>query len=259
MHWTPKSAALFGGLLLAAPCAADIGPKPIRDIGAVDEPGSFRLVANVVSVTLDTRQATVDAWFHLVSTETYRIWDKGRIVWGWPLPGDLPDPIQLRFALRVHFLGHKRNWPERDSFELMLEDAAAVPCPPAGNAWAEFDRRFGIPWALQQYELLGISRWAVLEQGFLLYMPGPWLSVRLHVRYMQPYARVPGQADLRDFVYVLRTGALWEGPIDRLRITVKAKHGVKIVDSTWPLAEGVCDSLTVEPADDLRLRLRLPR
>lgn len=257
MCWMQRSALLLGGLLLATPCTADIGPKPIRDIGIVDEPSSFRLVANVVSVTLGTRSATVDAWFHLVSTDRYWHWDKGRIVWGWPLPGDLPDPIQLRFAMMVDFLGFHQ--PERGSFDLMLREAAAVVCPPPESQWEQFDRRYEIPWAPEQYDLLGISRWAVLDQGFLLYTPAPWLSVRLHVRYEQPYARVPGRAGLREFAYVLRTGALWEGPIDRLRIAVKAKHGVKIVDSTWPLADGVCDSLALEPAADLRLRLRLPR
>lgn len=240
---------------LTSVCSSDIGPKPIKDTGAWNTADRFRLVVNRIAITLGKDAAHVDVCLCLLSTKTIHHWNKGKLVWLWPVPSDLPDPQSLAIATAVEFIGGDPWDPKYQ--RKAISEFRSRPCRQGHLTDSEFDERYKKPWKARGYRSLGIARWLEVREEFVVYRPAERMAVQIRVSYDQPYAVVSQSTRLRQFAYVLRTGALWQGPIEYLHIEVRPDAGVEIMESNLRLQDGVYDSTAVEPADDLRLQLRL--
>jgi hypothetical protein len=229
--------SLFG--LAAQTAAADIGFKPIKDTGTWNDPRRFRLVDNDIEITLGDKAANVTACFLFVSENQLRQWDKGTLVWTWPLPSDYPRPTQFKVSTAASFASSSVEAARAHRLD---------PCNVVNNA-----RTITAP-RLESFDQLGIHQWYVFDSEFLMHTPYPLLVVRTVVSYSQPYRWTP--QGLGELAYVLRTGSLWAGTIDRLTLRLRSTPGVELASCSWSLQHGKRELSDVEPDRDLFLTVR---
>jgi len=249
---------LLACLALPAWCPADLGPTSIRDVGVWNTPERFQLVGNRVAIKLGGEAAHVEACLCFLSKDAPWHWDQGKLIWAWPVPSSQPEPRDLRIMAAIDLVAYN---PRRQQ-EMAERIAKFVSSPCAFADRAVLAGKSGdhgsLPWAVREYEMIGISKWLEVESDFLAYMPDRNLLVTVRVAYDQPYAPAAPESPLREFRYVLRTGALWDGPIGRLRIEAAGEEGVTIAGANLPLQSGVLDTTAIEPAEDLLLTVRVP-
>jgi hypothetical protein len=134
------------------------------------------------------------------------------------------------------------------SEEEAIEDMRAAPCA-VSNRGKDLNKI-----TIESFDRIGIEKWFVFRDEFLMYMPTPILAVATSVSYRQPYRRNDDGHD--ELTYVFRTGALWSGSIDRLNLTVRLRSGIALVSSSWLLEQGRAELEDVEPESDLLLTIR---
>lgn len=225
--------------LLVDWAAADIAPPPIRDTGIWNDPARFRLVDNIVDITLGNEVAEISACFLFVSTHKLHYGDTGELEWAWPLPSGypLPRPFNVVTVSKPCLCDAKE-----------IEHFQKTPCT------VPHEERYIRSVKLESFDQLGIRDWYVFRDEFLMYMPGPFLIVETIVRYTQPYKWK--ENGLGELIYVFRTGGLWSESIERLKLQVQSTPGMELTNCSWSLKDGKTELTDTEPESDLLLTVR---
>ncbi len=223
-----------------APTRADLGPIPKEvAVGDLSDPKQIKLLANHISIRLGRDRAMVRSCFRFLITRQLPSGATGPMGFAWPIPDRAPDPVD--FEATVNQL------------------SASSPEEAAQKGALDCSGRWGLPEMTSRavsFSSLGISRWIALQHEMFLWGRQPaYMTPEIQVSYEQPYRRLGPSGGGREFIYVLRTGAQWAGPIEFLQVDVTAEPGVKIVRSNYRLRLGTYRATSVEPTEDLRIRI----